>query len=237
MRKPLIAVALAAMAAFAGDVAAQSYPSKPITIIVPFAAGGPSDVLARVIGERMRGSLGQTVIVENVTGAAGTIGVARAARAPADGYTLSFGHLGTHVVNGAIYPLTFDLLNDLDPVGLVGANPQLVVSKIGVPAKRPQGIDRLDQGQRSKRDVRHRRRRLRLAFQRALPPEPDRHEVAIRAVPRHRSGDAGPGRRQHRHHRRPGVELDAAGAGRQDQGLRRHRCKTAGRGARHPDRR
>ena len=117
------------------NAAAQSYPSKPITIIVPFAAGGPSDVLARVIGERMRGSLNQTVIVENVTGAAGTIGVTRAARAPADGYTLSFGHLGTHVVNGAIYPLTFDLLNDLDPVGLVGANPMLIVSKTGVPAK------------------------------------------------------------------------------------------------------
>jgi tripartite-type tricarboxylate transporter receptor subunit TctC len=135
MRKPLIAVALAAMAAFAGDAAAQSYPSRPITIIVPFAAGGPSDVLARVIGERMRGTLGQTVIVENVTGAGGTIGVTRAARAPADGYTISFGHLGTHVINGAIYPLTFDLLNDLDPVGLIGGNPQMIVSKNAVPAK------------------------------------------------------------------------------------------------------
>jgi tripartite-type tricarboxylate transporter receptor subunit TctC len=135
MRKPLIAVALAAMAAFAGDAAAQSYPSRPITIIVPFAAGGPSDVLARVIGERMRGTVGQTVIVENVTGAGGTIGVTRAARAPADGYTISFGHLGTHVINGAIYPLTFDLLNDLDPVGLIGGNPQMIVSKNAVPAK------------------------------------------------------------------------------------------------------
>ena len=134
MRKSLIAIALAATAAFAGDAAAQSYPSRPITIVVPFAAGGPSDVLARVIGERMRGSLHQTVIVENVTGAGGTIGVTRAARAPADGYTVSFGHLGTHVINGAIYPLTFDLLNDLDPVGLIGGNPQMVVSKIAVPA-------------------------------------------------------------------------------------------------------
>ncbi len=140
MRKPLIAVALAAMATVAGDAAAQSFPSRPITIIVPFAAGGPSDVLARVIGERMRVTLGQTVIVENVTGAGGTIGVTRAARAPADGYTLSFGHLGTHVVNGAIYPLTFDLLNDLDPVGLVGANPMLVVSKNAVPAKDLKGL-------------------------------------------------------------------------------------------------
>lgn len=135
MRKPLIAVALAAMAAFAADAAAQSFPSKPVTIVVPFAAGGPSDVLARVLGERMRVTLNQTVVVENVTGAAGTIGVGRVVRSPADGYTVSFGHLGTHVVNGAIYPLNFDLMTDLEPVGLVGGNPMLIVSKLGVPAK------------------------------------------------------------------------------------------------------
>jgi len=114
---------------------AQTYPSRPVTIIVPFAAGGPSDVLARVLGERMRKELNQTVIVENVSGAGGTIGVTRATRAAADGYTVSFGHLGTHVINGAIYPLTFDLLNDLEPVGLIGGNPQMVVSKNAVPAK------------------------------------------------------------------------------------------------------
>ena len=135
MRKSLIAVALAAACAVATDAAAQSYPSRPVTVIVPFAAGGPSDVLARVLGERMRAALNQTLIVENVTGAAGTIGVTRVVRAAADGYTVSFGHLGTHVINGAIYPLTFDLLNDLDPVGMIGANPMLVVSKNGVPAK------------------------------------------------------------------------------------------------------
>jgi tripartite-type tricarboxylate transporter receptor subunit TctC len=135
MTKSLVAVALAAICMMAGDAAAQNYPSRPITIIVPFAAGGPSDVLARVIGERMRQSLNQTVIVENVTGAGGTIGVTRAARAAADGYTISFGHLGTHVINGAIYPLTFDLLADLEPVGLIGGNPQMVVSKNAVPAK------------------------------------------------------------------------------------------------------
>ena len=140
MRKSLIAVALAAACAVATDAAAQSYPSRPVTVIVPFAAGGPSDVLARVLGERMRAALNQTVIVENVTGAAGTIGVTRVVRAAADGYTVSFGHLGTHVINGAIYPLTFDLLNDLDPVGLVGANPMLVVSKNAVPGKELKGL-------------------------------------------------------------------------------------------------
>jgi tripartite-type tricarboxylate transporter receptor subunit TctC len=114
---------------------AQAYPSRPISIIVPFAAGGPSDVLARVLGERMRTVLGQTVVVENVTGAGGTVGVTRAVRSAPDGYTVSFGHLGTHVINGAIYPLSFDLLNDFEPIGLIGGNPQMVVSKNGVPAK------------------------------------------------------------------------------------------------------
>ena len=110
MRKQAIALALAAACAASSSAAAQNFPSKPITIIVPFAAGGPSDVLARTLAERMRVALGQPLIVENVAGAAGTIGVARVVRAPADGYTISFGHLGTHVINGAIY-LVFGLLN------------------------------------------------------------------------------------------------------------------------------
>jgi tripartite-type tricarboxylate transporter receptor subunit TctC len=130
-----VSVAAALVACFAASAQAQTFPSKPITIIVPFAAGGPSDVLARVIGEKMRATLKETVVIENVTGAAGTIGVTRAVRSPADGYTISFGHLGTHVVNGAIYPLPFDLVEDLDPVTLLGANPMLVVSKTAVPAK------------------------------------------------------------------------------------------------------
>ena len=129
------AVAAVLFASFAAPAQAQTFPSKPITIIVPFAAGGPSDVLARVIGEKMRATLKEAVVIENVTGAAGTIGVTRAVRSPADGYTLSFGHLGTHVVNGAIYPLPFDLVDDLDPVTLLGANPMLVVSKTAIPAK------------------------------------------------------------------------------------------------------
>jgi tripartite-type tricarboxylate transporter receptor subunit TctC len=126
-----IAVALGCLAMSAH---AETFPSKPITIIVPFAAGGPSDVLARTLGDKMRATLKETVVIENVTGAAGTIGVTRAVRSTADGYTLSFGHLGTHVVNGAIYPLPFDLVEDLDPVTLLGANPMLVVSKTAIPA-------------------------------------------------------------------------------------------------------
>jgi tripartite-type tricarboxylate transporter receptor subunit TctC len=139
--KQLTIVAVAA-AMFAGIVpaGAQNYPSKPITIIVPFAAGGPTDAIARVLGDRMRQSLGQPLVIENVTGAGGTLGVARAVRAAADGYTLSIGHLGTHVVNGAIYPLAFDLVNDLDPVAMVTSNPMMIVSKNDVPAKNLQEL-------------------------------------------------------------------------------------------------
>ena len=113
---------------------AQSYPARPITFNVPFAAGGPADAMARVMGERMRVALGQPILIENVVGAAGSIGVGRVAHAPPDGYTISVGHWSTHVVNGAIYDLNYDLLNDLAPVALLPANPQLIVSKKTVPA-------------------------------------------------------------------------------------------------------
>jgi tripartite-type tricarboxylate transporter receptor subunit TctC len=114
---------------------AQAYPTRPITIIVPFPAGAPLDTLARVIGERMRGVLGQPAIVENVSGAAGTLGVGRVARAAPNGYTIGIGNFSTHVVNGATYTLQYDLLRDFEPVALVASNPQLIVSKNAVPAK------------------------------------------------------------------------------------------------------
>jgi tripartite-type tricarboxylate transporter receptor subunit TctC len=117
-----------------GIAAAQTYPSRPITIVVPFAAGGPTDILARLFGERLRAALGQPVLVENVTGAAGSIAVGRAAAAPPDGYTISIGNFSTHVANGAIYPLKFDLLRDLDAVALLPSNPMLVVTRKNFPA-------------------------------------------------------------------------------------------------------
>jgi tripartite-type tricarboxylate transporter receptor subunit TctC len=123
------------MCAATVSAAAQTFPSKPITIIVPFAAGGPSDAIARILGERLRQSLGQNFLVENVTGAGGSIGVGRAVRAAPDGYTISFGHVGTHVYNAAIYPLPFDLLADLDPLILLPSNPMVIVTKNAAPAK------------------------------------------------------------------------------------------------------
>jgi tripartite-type tricarboxylate transporter receptor subunit TctC len=135
MRTLLAAVAAIAVVTGAVNAAAQTYPNKPVTIIVPFAAGGPSDALARILGERMKASLGQSFVVENVTGAAGSIAVGRAVRAAPDGYTISFGHLGTHVANGAIYSLPYDLLADFDPVVLLPSNPMVVVSRGNLPAK------------------------------------------------------------------------------------------------------
>jgi tripartite-type tricarboxylate transporter receptor subunit TctC len=138
MRRRVVA-ALIAMLAHAGlstgPARADDYPSHPITVIVPFAAGGPSDAVMRILGERMKTSLGEAILIENVTGAGGSIGVGRAVRSPPDGYTISFGHLGTHVANGAIYKLGYDLVDDLEPVVLLPSNPMVIVSKNAVPAK------------------------------------------------------------------------------------------------------
>jgi len=108
---------------------AQSYPARPIVMIVPFLAGGPTDTVARIVAEGMRGTLDQPVIVEDVPGADGTIGVRRAARAAPDGYTLSFGQSGTHVFNGAVYPLDYDCLTDFAPISLLTSNPYVLVTR------------------------------------------------------------------------------------------------------------
>src|SRR5437773_707178 len=134
MRRIALA-ALFATLALAVPASAQNFPSRPVTIVVPFSAGGPSDAMARILAERMKVTLGEAVLIENVTGAGGSIGVGRALRSPADGYTISFGHLGTHVANGAIYKLGYDLVADLDPVVRLPSNTMVVVSKNAVPAK------------------------------------------------------------------------------------------------------
>lgn len=130
-------VALALLAvAVAGPAFGQAYPTKPISLIVPFAAGGPTDVMARIVGERMAKELGQQFVIDNVTGAAGSIAMGKLARATPDGYTIGIGHLGTNVVNGAIYKnLNYDLINDLEPIALLPSNPLLVVTSNQVPAK------------------------------------------------------------------------------------------------------
>ena len=133
--------ALASLAAGAATLAArpgmtQAYPSRPITMIVPFAAGGPTDLMARIFGERMGKELGQQFIIDNVTGAAGSIAVGKAARAAPDGYTIQIGHVGTNVANGIIYKnLNYDVLTDLVPIARLPQNPMLVVTSNQVEAK------------------------------------------------------------------------------------------------------
>ena len=116
------------------NATAQAFPTRPITMVVPFPAAGPADVLARILTERMRVSLGQSVIVENLGGAAGSIAVGRVARAAPDGYTVVLGNLGTHVFNGAIYALGYDLVNDFAAVALLPSNNQLIIASNATPA-------------------------------------------------------------------------------------------------------
>jgi len=129
------AAVLAAMAASDGLAAGQVYPGRPVTLLVPFPAGGAIDTLGRILAERMRGSLGQPVIVENVTGGSGSIGTGRVARARGDGYTLGLGALATHVVNGAVLKLEYDVRSDFEPVSLLAMQPLLIVGKKQIPAK------------------------------------------------------------------------------------------------------
>src|ERR1700686_5042819 len=123
-----------------GLAAAQNYPARAITMIVPFPAGGATDTLARFLAEKMRGMLGQPVVIENVAGAAGSIGVGRAVRAPADGCTLSIGTSTTHMLIGGLYALQFDLLNDLEPIILIGSEPLLIVVRKTPPADDLKGL-------------------------------------------------------------------------------------------------
>jgi tripartite-type tricarboxylate transporter receptor subunit TctC len=140
MKPRAIALALAFSVGLGAGAYAQPYPSRPVTIIVPFPAGGPTDTLARILSEPMRKSLGQQVVIENVTGAGASIGVGRAAQAAADGYTLSIGNWTSHVGAGAMYPLAHDALLELQPVSLISTTPLMIVGKNALPPKDAKGL-------------------------------------------------------------------------------------------------
>jgi tripartite-type tricarboxylate transporter receptor subunit TctC len=140
MKKIALAIAVASILGSFGNAAAQVYPSRPITMVVGFAAGGPTDTTARIIAERMRVSLGQNVIIENVTGANGTIGVGRVARAAPDGYVISMGDWGTYVANAAIYALAYDVVKDFEPISVIRTTPYLIIAKTAVPADDLKGL-------------------------------------------------------------------------------------------------
>jgi tripartite-type tricarboxylate transporter receptor subunit TctC len=129
--KPFLAVALVLLAT---NAAAQNYPWRPITIIAPTTAGGPPDTIARLLSEPMRAVLGQPIIVENVTGAGSTIGVGRVARSAPDGYTLSIGHLNSHVFSSLTYPVNYDVVKDFEPISLIGIAPMVLFGRLGLPA-------------------------------------------------------------------------------------------------------
>jgi tripartite-type tricarboxylate transporter receptor subunit TctC len=134
LTKLSIALIFAMLAAVSG-VTAQTYPSRPVTVIVPFAAGGVTDIVARIVSERMSKALGQSVIIENVSGAGGTIGVTRLFRAAPDGYTLVVGQWTSHVGAGAMYPVPFDYLNDFEPVSMLSIAPLWIIGRSNLPAK------------------------------------------------------------------------------------------------------
>lgn len=131
-----LALTAAAAVGTATAALAQAYPSKPVTLIVPFAAGGPTDVIARIVGEHMAKTLNTTIVIENVAGAGGTTGITRAAGAAADGYTIMMGHMGTHGAAPALYPnLKYDPTKSFTPLGLVAGTPIVIVTKKDFPAK------------------------------------------------------------------------------------------------------
>ena len=130
-----LVLALLASLALARVAAAEPYPSHPITLVVPFPAGGPTDTLGRIIGERMTRALGQSVVIDNASGAGGTVGTAKVARAPADGYTICVGQLNSHVFGPSVYATPYDVVGDFEPVGMISISALMMVGRADLPAK------------------------------------------------------------------------------------------------------
>ena len=193
-----LAAGAAALPAVPHIAWAQAYPMRPITIVVPFPAGGPTDTLARILAEHMRTLLGQSVIVENVTGASGSIGVGRVAKAAPDGYTLSIGHLITHVFNGAVFTLPYDPVGGLRAGVTASGRANLAHRPNKLAGEGPEGADSLAQGESGQgigRDGGRRQRRPPLCH----PfPEQDGHAIPTRALSRRCPDHAGLDRRADR---------------------------------------
>ena len=220
-----------------GNASAQTYPSRPITMLVGYAVGGPSDTIARIMADRMKVALGQPVIVENVTGAAGSIAVGRGARAAPDGYTLVMGDWSTHVVNAAMYDLQYDVVKDFEPVSLLPSAPQIIVTPNSVPATNLKELiawikanaDKVSYGTSGHGSPSH--------VSGVLLQNVTGAKVPARAVSRRGAGDAGHGGRHDPDFMFPvTVALPQVRAG-HAQGLRYHRADAKRRRARHSDRR
>ncbi len=201
---------------------AQAYPSRPVTMVVPYLAGGPADGLARPLAERMSKALGQPVVVENIPGQSGVPGVERAVKAAPDGYTLSYGHNGSHVVNGAVYSLPYDLRSDLEPIALLPSNPLMISARKDFPGRQPEGADRLAEGQSRQGRRRQCRAGQRHQRQRHLLPEHHRRPFPVRAAQERADRDQGADHRRARPAVRSGLAFVVVSARRHHQGLRRH---------------
>ena len=214
MIKLSIAVA-AAMLSAVGSAGAQSYPSRPITMLVGYAVGGPSDTIARIMADRMKVALGQPVIIENVTGAAGSLAVGRGARAAPDGYTLVMGDWSTHVVNAAMYDLQYDVVRDFEPVSLLPSAPQIIVTPNSVPATNLKELIAWIKANAEQGQLRHLRPRQPVACQRRAAAKRHRCEIPAGALSRRGAGDAGHGREHD-------PDFDVSGDGRAAAGARGH---------------
>ncbi len=179
-----LAAGAAALPAVSRVAWAQTYPSRPITIVVPFPAGGSTGALARILLEPLQKALGQPVIIENVGGAGGSIGVGRVARAAPDGYTVSLSHMQTHVLNGAVLNLPYDVVKDFESVALISDTPQAIIARMTFPANDLKGCDRLAESQSRQGDIRRGWRRRPERHRRLSVPEADRHASPGGAVSR-----------------------------------------------------
>ena len=230
-----LGLATTLVAAVPRAAAAETWPDRPLTMVVPFPPGGPTDALGRILSERMGRALGQSIIVDNVSGAGGTLGVAKVARAPADGYTLSIAQTTSNVFSVAVYNVPYDVLADFEPVALISSSALMMIGRADLPASNLRELIAVAEGCPASRVVRDGRRRQ---------PGPcvgppvrglDRGAAAADPLPRRGARHAGPGGRPHRPVGARGLEHAALCAGRQDQGLRRPDAVALAGGAGHPD--
>ena len=221
---PAIAVVLAASAAGSGIAAAQGWPTRPVTMVVPFGTGSGIDVLGRVLAPPLSEALGQQVVVENVVGAGGMTGTARVARAVPDGYQFVLGNVGTHAVNQSLYPKPlYDASSDFTPVVLIAETPQALIARADLPAGNLQEFIAYARANHAKDAVRLARSRLRSPSWLRPAQRRNRRRSDARTVPQRRGCDAGPDRRPAR--------LPVPAAGNRDSPDRREE----GEGARHAD--
>ena len=178
---------------------AETYPSKPITLIVPFPAGGPTDTVARIMSDHMKDTLGQSILVETVTGAGATIGVGRVVNAAPDGYTLSIGNWSSHVGSPALYPVSWNPVNDLEPIARLPVSSLMIVGKEALPAKNAKELIAWLKANPDKATAASVGAGSRRACLRPLFRAEDRHQVPVRVLPRRRAGDAGHAGRHDRH--------------------------------------